>query len=99
MTMEYVSLQPNMTVEEAYRSVSARTGVDKETIYTCYVMADDRKLVGIVTVQDLLLADDDAITRRDIMETNVIFVQHLDGSGRGGQNAEQIRLPGHAGGG
>ena len=77
MTTEYVSLRPVMTVEESILRIR-RQGVDKETIYTCYV-TEDRKLVGIVTVKDLLLADDDDIRVQDIMETNLISVTtHTD---------------------
>ena len=46
MTTEYVSLRPHMTVEEAILRIR-RQGVDKETIYTCYVTAKDRKLLGL----------------------------------------------------
>lgn len=70
MTIEYVSLRRHMTVEEAIKRIR-RTGIDKETIYTCYVTEDNRKLIGIVTVKSLLLADEDA-TMEDIMETNII---------------------------
>ena len=73
MTTEYVSLRPNMTVEEAILRIR-RQGVDKETIYTCYVTAKDRQLLGIVTVKDLLLADDDEMTIEELMLTNLIFV-------------------------
>jgi len=73
MTTEYVSLRPNMTVEEAILRIR-RQGVDKETIYTCYVTAKDRTLLGIVTVKDLLLADDDEMKIEDIMITNMIYV-------------------------
>ncbi len=73
MTTEYVSLRPTMTVEEAILRIR-RQGVDKETIYTCYVTAPDRRLLGLVTVKDLLLAEDDEIPIQDIMETNLIFV-------------------------
>ena len=73
MTTEYVSLRPHMTVEEAILRIR-RQGVDKETIYTCYVTAKDRTLIGLVTVKDLLLADDDETKIEDIMETNLIFV-------------------------
>ena len=77
MTTEYVSLRPVMTVEESILRIR-RQGVDKETIYTCYV-TEGRKLVGIVTVKDLLLADDDDIRVQDIMETNLISVTtHTD---------------------
>lgn len=77
MTTEYVSLRPSMTVEESILRIR-RTGVDKETIYTCYV-TQSRTLVGLVTVKDLLLAQDDETTIEEIMETNVISVNtHTD---------------------
>ena len=76
MTTEYVSLRPNMTVEEAILRIR-RQGVDKETIYTCYVTERDRKLIGLVTVKDLLLAEDDEMLIKDIMLTNLIFVNTL----------------------
>jgi len=73
MTTEYVSLRPHMTVEEAILRIR-RQGVDKETIYTCYVTAKDRRLLGIVTVKDLLLAEDDEMEIQDLMITNMIYV-------------------------
>ena len=73
MTTEYVSLRPNMTVGEAILRIR-RQGVDKETIYTCYVLAKDRTLTGLVTVKDLLLAEDDDISISEIMVTNLISV-------------------------
>ena len=77
MTTEYVSLRPDMTVEESILRIR-RQGVDKETIYTCYV-TENRQLVGLVTVKDLLLADSDEMLIRDIMLTDVISVTtHTD---------------------
>ena len=77
MTTEYVALRPAMTVEEAILRIR-RQGVDKETIYTCYV-TQGRKLIGLVTVKDLLLADDDETRVEDIMLTNLISVTtHTD---------------------
>ena len=73
MTTEYVSLRPSMTVEEAILRIR-RQGVDKETIYTCYVTAKDRTLMGLVTVKDLLLAEDDETPISEIMLTNLISV-------------------------
>ena len=73
MTTEFVSLRPHMTVEEAILRIR-RQGVDKETIYTCYVLSKDRKLLGLVTVKDLLLAPDDEMTIEELMITNVIYV-------------------------
>ena len=72
MTTEYVSLRPNMTVEESILRIR-RQGVDKETIYTCYVTRD-RTLIGLVTVKDLLLAEDDEMLIQDLMLTNLISV-------------------------
>ncbi len=78
MTTEYVSLRPNMTVEEAILRIR-RQGVDKETIYTCYVTQSDRRLIGLVTVKDLLLCANDEATIEDIMLTNLISVTtHTD---------------------
>ena len=78
MTTEYVSLRPDMTVEEAILRIR-RQGFDKETIYTCYV-TQGRKLLGIVTVKDLLLCQNDETTVQDIMlTTNIISVNtHTD---------------------
>ena len=77
MTTEYVSLRPQMTVEESILRIR-RQGFDKETIYTCYV-TEGRKLLGLVTVKDLLLCSDDEMAITEIMETNIISVNtHTD---------------------
>ena len=76
MTTEFVSLRPDMTVEEAIKRIR-RTGVDKETIYTCYVVGKDSKLIGITTIKDLLLSEEDEVIS-SLMETNVISVGTLD---------------------
>ena len=76
MTTEYVSLRPNMTVKEAILRIR-RTGIDKETIYTCYVTRG-HKLIGLVTVKDLLLCEDDEATIESIMQEHVISVNTLD---------------------
>ena len=77
MTTEYVSLNPNMTVGDAILRIR-RTGVDKETIYTCYVL-ENRRLVGTVSVKSLLLAPSDLQTIDSIMESNLITVTtHTD---------------------
>lgn len=76
MTTEFIVLRPDMTAEMAIKRIR-RTGVDKETIYTCYVTDNNNKLIGISTVKDLLLADDDDLVN-DLMEENVISVNTLD---------------------
>ena len=72
MTTEFVSLQPGMTVEQAIQRIR-RTGVDKETIYTCYV-TEKQKLLGFITIKDMLLCNNDDATIGDLMDTNVISV-------------------------
>ena len=72
MTIEYVDLKKNMTVEAAFKRIR-KTGVDKETIYTCYVTDSNRKLLGLVSVKDLLLSDYEELVG-DIMEENIISV-------------------------
>lgn len=79
MTTEYVSLNPSMTVGDAILRIR-RTGVDKETIYTCYVLKN-RLLVGTVSVKALLLAQSDMQTIESVMDTggNLITVTtHTD---------------------
>ncbi|MGN0502325.1 MAG: magnesium transporter [Ruminococcus sp.] len=76
MTTEFIVLRPDMTAEMAIKRIR-RTGVDKETIYTCYVTDNNNRLIGISTVKDLLLADDDDLVN-DLMEENVISVNTLD---------------------
>ena len=67
MTTEYVSLSPTMTVGDAILRIR-RTGVDKETIYTCYVLKN-RLLIGTVSVKSLLLAPSDMQTIESVMES------------------------------
>ena len=76
MTTEYVDLKKDMVVAEAFAHIRA-TGLNKETIYTCYVTDENRMLLGLVTVRTMLLSE---ASRRieDIMETNIIFARTLD---------------------
>ena len=75
MTPEYVYLRKGMTVEEAFAKIRL-VGVDKETIYSCYV-TENRRLVGVVSVRTLLIADPSAIVG-DLMHENVISVKTTD---------------------
>ena len=76
MTTEYVDLKKDMTVEDAFTHIR-RTGTDKETIYTCYVMDKYRIREGLVSVKDLLLSDS-SCRIEDIMETDIIYVNTTD---------------------
>ena len=76
MTAEYVALRPMMTVKEAFDYIRAN-GVDKETIYTCYVITPSRKLLGVVTLKDLMMHSYETLVQ-DIMDDNVIFALTTD---------------------
>ncbi len=76
MTTEYVDLKKNMTVDAAFDRIR-KIGLDTETIYTCYVTDASRRLLGIVTVKDLLLNEKTCIIG-DIMDENIIFANTLD---------------------
>lgn len=76
MTTEYIDLKRNMTVEMAFDRIR-KIGVNTETIYTCYVTDQSRRLVGIVSVKDLLLNEKEKKIG-DIMDENIIFANTLD---------------------
>ena len=76
MTTEYVRLNKNMSVVDAFARIR-RVGYEKETIYTCYVTESDRTLVGVVTAMDLMLAETDTLIS-ELMETNVISAKTDD---------------------
>ena len=78
MTTEYISLRADMTVGEAITHIR-RTALDKETVYTLYV-TDRRKLIGSVSLKDILLVSSDATPIAEIMDTNVISVNTLEDS-------------------
>lgn len=76
MTTDYISLRPKMTVQDAIKRIRRKIH-EAETIYTCYVTDDNRKLLGYLSVRMLLLAQpDDKIC--DIMDETVICVHTLD---------------------
>ena len=75
MTIEYVDLKKEMSVRDALNHIK-KTGVDKETIYTCYVLNDKRKMEGIVSLRKLVLLEDDLLIS-DIMNEDVITTQTL----------------------
>lgn len=76
MTIEYVDLKKEMTVEEALEHIR-KTGVDKETINTCYVIDENRILEGIISIRKLILCDKNSIIK-DIMKKDFIYVNTLD---------------------
>lgn len=73
MTPEYIALRKDMTVAQAFQYIR-KVGLDSETIYTCYVVTNDRKLLGVVTVRELLLAPGDKLIG-DIMSENVVYAE------------------------
>lgn len=76
MTIEFAEFHSSMTVRQAMDSLR-KTGLDKETIYTCYVIDSQRHLVGTIALRHLILAEEEKAVS-DIMETNVISVKTLD---------------------
>ena len=76
MTIEFVSLRPDMTVDDAFERIR-RTAIDKETIYTCYVIDETNKIIGLVTAKRLMLAQKDELIS-EIMEENVIYAYTED---------------------
>ena len=76
MTTEYISLSADMTVSDAFQKIR-ETGVDKETIYTCYVLSRFNRILGLVSAKDLMLAKDPGVTMESLMTTNVITVSTL----------------------
>ena len=76
MTIEFVSLRPTMTVDDAFERIR-RTAIDKETIYTCYVTDPTNKILGLVSAKDLMLAPKNAFVS-DIMHENVIYAYTED---------------------
>ena len=80
MTIEYVDLKKEMTVEQALKHIK-ETGVDKETIDTCYVLDSNRILEGVVPIRKLILSDESTRVE-DIMTTDPIYISTLDDHGK-----------------
>ncbi len=76
MTTEYIDLKKNMTVDESFDRIR-KIGIDTETIYTCYVTDSSRKLLGTISLRDLLLNDKNCVIG-DLMDENVISANTLD---------------------
>ena len=76
MTTEFIDLKENMTVDDAFKYIKERA-LKKETVYNCYVVTTDRKLLGIIDIKDLLAAERDELIK-DIMDTNVVKVNTLE---------------------
>lgn len=76
MTTEFVDLKENMTVKEAFEKIR-RVGVDKETIYRCYVLSTTRKLLGVLDVKELFFVNEDT-TIKEIMEKDYVKAETMD---------------------
>ncbi|MGI5962121.1 MAG: magnesium transporter [Lawsonibacter sp.] len=73
MTAEFTDLRKTMTVSQAISHIR-QTGDDSESIYTCYVIDDGRRLEGVLTIKELLLARDDQLVN-ELMERDVITTE------------------------
>ena len=76
MTPYYISLNRDMTVEQALSYIK-KEGMDSETIYTCYVKEKGRKLQGIISLRTLVISDSDALIR-DLMHEDFVSVNVHD---------------------
>lgn len=76
MTVEFVHLSKTMTAKRAMEIIR-KNGLDKETIYTCYVIDDKKHLVGVLPLRTLLFADEDKLVE-ELMEEDVISIATLD---------------------
>lgn len=76
MTTEFIDLKENMTVDEAFAKIK-KIGLQKETVYSCYVLSLDRKIKGWIDIKELLVAERDE-RLKDIMDTNVITVSTIE---------------------
>ncbi len=76
MTTEYVDLKKNMKVSQAIK-VIRDTVEEKENIYTCYVISEDRKLEGVVSLKELITSEDD-VTIESIMNRNFVSAHAND---------------------
>ena len=76
MTPDYISLRDNMTVGEALAHIK-KEGMDSETVYTCYVKEEGRKLEGIVSLRSLVIHDDN-MKVSELMSTDYVYVNVYD---------------------
>ncbi|MCI8272924.1 MAG: magnesium transporter [Clostridia bacterium] len=76
MTTEFVDLREDMTIAQALQRIRD-IGVDSETIYTCYVLSNNRVLMGIVNIKEILISKEDTLIK-DLMETNIISVNTIE---------------------
>ena len=76
MTTEFIDLKGNINVEKAFEIIK-KSGIQKETVYNCYVLSKDRKLIGVIDIKDLLIAEKTTLIK-DIMDTNIIKAYTLE---------------------
>lgn len=77
MTTEFVELKTDMTREQVFQNIR-ESGVEKETVYDCYVTDASRHLIGVISVKDLIMSEDECAVVGDLMETEVIAANVLE---------------------
>ncbi len=77
MTTEFVELKAYMTREQVFLDIR-NSGVQSETVYNCYVTDSSHHLIGVISVKDLIMSEDEEATVNDLMETDVISANVLD---------------------
>lgn len=91
MTPEYIALRRDMTVAQSFDYIR-KVGLDSETVYTCYVVSSDRKLLGVVTVRELLLASKESLIG-DIMSEKAVYAETETDKEDVGKMFEKYGLP------
>lgn len=77
MTTEFVELKTDMTREQVFKNIR-ESGVEKETVYDCYVTDASRHLIGVISVKDLIMSENEDTVVGDLMETEVIAANVLE---------------------
>ena len=76
MTTEFVDLKEDMTVAQAFEKIK-KIGLKKETVYNCYVLDKNRKLVGVIDLKDLLVSERDELVK-NLIDTDIVAVKTID---------------------
>ena len=77
MTTEFVELKTQMTAADVFKNIN-RSGIDRETVYDCYVTDKSRHLIGVLSIKDLLVTKRENPTVGELMQTEPICANVLD---------------------
>jgi len=90
MTPEYVDLQIDMTVAKALEHIR-KTGLNRETVYICYIVDETKKLRGVTSLKNIILANPDQLIK-DIMNESVLYVHTTDDQEKAAQVVQKYDI-------